>query len=477
MIKRTIQLISDSLRAEKKQTVIPRKAEELEFLPSALEVLETAPSRFSRVLMLIICAILVTAISIAWFSIINIDASAQGKIIPAGKVKFIQPLIMARVEEIHVRDGMSVRKGDLLLKLDPTESESDLKQISTSLLSSQLNSARIMVLLESIGKNDGLSVIPNLKEWVHEHPEALSGEDINEEQWWLQQQQLDSDFMYFQSSNDALKESLEQRLAAIGAIQAEISRLKVLYPLHNEHEKNVNALMKKGHVSKLEWLNSREKQIETVQKLKVEESKLIEARAAAAAVRSDRIRFRQEFIHTRRNSLNEFKDKINELSATISKALERDENCYIRAPEDGVIQQLEVNTIGGVVQPAEKLMILVPKDTEMQVEAMILNKDIGFVREGMTAEVKIEAFPYTFYGYIEGTIEHISKDAVELPDKSLVYNSLISLKKQTVNVNGSDEQLQVGMSVTADLNTGERRLLHFFMEPLLRYKDEALSVR
>ena len=475
MIKRIVHLIRDSFREEKNKPVIERDKQELEFLPSALEILETAPSRFSRILMLVICIILVATAAIAWYSVIDINATAEGKTIPVGKVKLIQPLIMARVEDIYAKEGMFVKKGDLLIKLDPTESESDLLQVTASLISSELNAAGIMALLASLDNSDDLDV-PDLKAWIQSHPESLSGEP-EPEQWLLQQQQLYSDYQYFRSSDEALTKSFEQKTAVIKAIEAETSRLNVLLPLHNEYEANVKQLMKKGHVSKTEWLNSKEKQIQTAQNLKVEESRLIEAKAAAATVMSERTRFRQEFIHTRRTSLNEFRDKALEFKMTITKAIERDENCYIRAPEDGVIQQLEVNTVGGVVQPAEKLMVLVPKNTEIQVEAMILNKDIGFVREGMRVEIKVEAFPYTFYGHIDGTIEHISKDALELPDQGLVYSSLIKLDQQSVNVNGIQEHLQVGMSVTADLITGKRRLLYFFLEPLLRYKDEALSVR
>ena len=472
MIKRIFLQVKDALAHEKKNPPVKRDPGELEFLPSAIEILETPPSKFSRLLMFILCAILMTTIVFAWFSFIDIDATAEGKIIPTGQVKTIQSLIIGRVEAIYVREGQFVNKNDLLLKLDPTESETDLHQVQASLLTHELNAARLQALLDAIVNG----ATPELRHWLEQHPDTLSGPPSTE-QWQLQQQQLQSDYDYFVSGDQAMAEMHTQKRAATVAIQAEITRLSTLKPLHEENEASVKKLMSQGHVSKIEWLSIKEKQLDTSQKLIVETSRLSESRAAESAVLSERRKFQQEFVHARRNSLNEYKEKIADLEMTITKARERDENCYLKAPETGVIQQLQVHTIGGVVQPAEKLMILVPENTELQVEAMIPNKDIGFVKTGMKVDIKIETFPYTFYGYLDGVVEYISKDAIDIPERGLVYSSLIKLAKQTVKVNEKDEPLQIGMSVTADINTGERRLLDFFIEPLLRYKDASLNVR
>ena len=479
IIKRIFNLISDALYQEKQSPVTERQQQELEFLPAPVEILESPPSKFARFLMLVICTILITTVAIAWFSFIDIDATAEGKIIPLGKVKLIQSLNIGKVDAIYVHEGQAVQTDDLLIKLNPTESEADSLQVEAALVSQELTMGRIFMLLDIINAGDSLDnkrLTQDLREWFIQHPDKLSGAP-EPGQWELHQKQLTSDLAYFYSSDKAFRDTLEQRKAVIQAIRAEITRLEVMKPLHDEHEKNINNLMAKHHASRLEWLGIKEKQVDTRQKLVIEKNRLAEATAALSSAASDRERFQQEFRHTRINTLNEQADKVTELRLTLTKAMEREANSYIKAPVDGIVHELKTNTIGGIVQPAEPLMIIVPKEADLQVEAMILNKDIGFVREGMTADIKIEAFPYTFYGYLKGTIVHISKDAIENPVHGFVYSSLISLDQQNVIINGMANKLQVGMAVTAELNTGKRRLIEFFLEPFLRYRDEAMNVR
>lgn len=472
---RIFTLIRDSLHHEKKHPQVRRKKDELEFLPAAVEILESPPSPFAHVLMLLICALLTFVLLWSWFSFIDTEVTANGRIIPVGKVKEIQSLIAGRVDTLYVTEGEHVNKNQLLIKLNPTEPEADIRQIEAMLLHNQLNVGRLQLLLESATETP-LAPPPNLQQWITQAKLPLSGKP-SPDQWFRQQQLLDYDYQHYQSSNQSIVQQISQRRAKMMAIQAEIDRLQMLNPLHLENEKATRQLLDKGLVSRLEWLAVREKQLDTSQQLLVQQSHQNEAKAELAALVSEKESRQKAFRHERMEKLNEFSDKITELEISIIKAREHNQNCYIRAPEDGTIQQLSVPGGGSVVQPAVTLMSLVPDNAELQAEVMVENKDIGFVKVGMVTDIKIETFPYTFFGYLQGVVEVVSKDARNQGEQGLMYPVYIRLNQQFVNVNGQNEPLHVDMMVSAEVKTGRRRLLEFFLEPFLRYRDEALNVR
>ncbi len=161
----------------------------------------------------------------------------------------------------------------------------------------------------------------------------------------------------------------------------------------------------------------------------------------------------------------------------IIKATVRKNAQTLRSPVDGVVQQLAVHTLGGVVTPAQELMMIVPEEESLEVEAMLENKDIGFVEEGQTAEVKIDAFPFTKYGTIDGTLIDISNDAILDEVKGLMFKTQVSLQQSLMQIGKRQVQLTPGMSVTVEIKTGTRRVIEFFLSPLLRYKQESIRER
>jgi len=168
----------------------------------------------------------------------------------------------------------------------------------------------------------------------------------------------------------------------------------------------------------------------------------------------------------------------------------------LTAPVDGTVQQLAIYTVGGVVTPAQQLMLIVPKGNTLEVEAFVQNKDIGFVNDHQKAEIKIETFPFTKYGTIHGTVLHVSNDAIQMESRQaqtndnkinsadnrdkpsgLVYTARVQLNKSTMQVEGKTINLTPGMAVTVEIKTGKRRLIEYFLSPLLQYKDESLRER
>ncbi|WP_431686977.1 HlyD family type I secretion periplasmic adaptor subunit [Hahella sp. NBU794] len=159
------------------------------------------------------------------------------------------------------------------------------------------------------------------------------------------------------------------------------------------------------------------------------------------------------------------------------KAEQRSRQTRLTAPIDGTVQQLAVHTVGGVVTPAQELMLIVPEHSEMEVEALVLNKDIGFVQEGQSAEVKVDTFNFTKYGIIDAELVDLSDDAIQDENLGLVYKARLKLKQDGLTVENKYVRLSPGMSVTSEIKTGQRRLIEYFLSPLLRYKQESLGER
>jgi hemolysin D len=177
------------------------------------------------------------------------------------------------------------------------------------------------------------------------------------------------------------------------------------------------------------------------------------------------------------DQLSEGEQQAQAIGQELSKAQSRQRLMQVRAPIDGTVQQLAVNTIGGVVTPAQALMLLVPNQLRLEVDARLDNKDIGFVKAGQTVEVKIDTFPYTRYGVLRATVLHVSHDAVGDEKQGLTYLARIQLEQSQIQVDEKMVPLVPGMAVAAEIKTGRRRVLDYFLSPLLQYQHESFRER
>jgi hemolysin D len=199
-------------------------------------------------------------------------------------------------------------------------------------------------------------------------------------------------------------------------------------------------------------------------------------------------KLRETFGKTAVTEMVQARDKAQIAAEELRKTTRRREFLQLRAPVAGHVQQLIVATIGGVVQPAQPLMIVVPDGAEIEVEAQVLNKDIGFIREGQPVRVKLEAFPFTDYGLVPGIVEGISRDAIDLSQSNgqpqrddkgrpvqpgLVYAARIRLLETSIRVRGRQQELGPGLSVQAEIKTGERRIIQYLLSPITQSLDEA----
>jgi len=453
----------EAIRAEKGQPKKPRRSrDELAFLPAVLEVTDTPPAPIGRAILWTIMLFVAIAAAWAWLGTIDINASAQARLIPSGRVKVIQPAAIGVVTAIHVRDGQQVKAGDTLIELDPTDAAADIGRLERDLLEIRMTIARLRALLA-----DPVRPVTSLV------PPKGAGLELVD----LHKALLTDAADELRARIAGLDNQIAQRRAEEQAVQASITSFGKTLPLMRERVDAVKILTDQGHFPRLRYLELQQQLIEQEDQLRIEHHRLRESKEAILALEEERRRTGSEFRRDVRDQLAEADRQAVALIQERSKAFFRRKQNKLTAPIDGVVQQLQIHTVGGVVQPAEQLMVIVPNGAALEVEAMVLNKDIGFVSPGQAADIKLEAFPFTRYGSIEGKIVDVSNDAVQDENLGLVYTARISMSRTTMRVDGKEVNLAPGMMATADIRTGERQVIEFILSPLLRYRDESLRER
>jgi hemolysin D len=474
--------------AVKNVVALPRGASrrdkgELAFLPAALEIVETPPSPIGRAIALTIITLFCLALAWASLGQVDIIASAPGKIIPGGRTKVIQPFETGVVRAIHVHDGQSVQAGQILIELDPTMNEAERNHLRSDLTSAQLDAARLHAALS--GSDDPLSEF---------RPPAAASPSLVA----MQRQFLVSQTGEFAAKLAALDRQRAQKEAEHATIAATIAKLDATIPILQERLNIRKGLADKELVSKIIYLETLHQLVDQQQDRKVQESRYREAEAALAAIIKTIAQAEAEYRRTLSSELVEAERKVAGLSEDLLKAEQRTKFQALTAPVDGVVQQLAVHSIGGVVTPAQVLLVVVPADSRLEIEAMVSNRDIGFVHPGQDAEVKVDTFNFTRYGLLHGHVVSMSQDAIvhdkpqdktgdkvpgaesstsEPKGQELVYAARIALDRTQMQIDDSLVNLSPGMAVTVEIKTGSRRVISYLLSPLLRYRQESLRER
>ncbi len=426
-------------------------------MPEAMEIEETPPSPFGRVLLWAIVVLVVGAFLWSYFGKVDEEVVARGKIIPDGMIKVIQPSDTGVIRAIHVEEGQRVKEGDLLIELDPTITQAEVESSEKSLAINRSDMARLRAELRG---------------------GQIRGSGKNHDKLLLLQTDLKQ---AREAEHQAKVESLElvvsQKKIALQSAEESILKLEKSLELVSKQEGAFRQLAEKGYASVMEHLQRQKELVRT-------EKELDEQRKLADQIR-DGLKEAEKNLEAlkkerERSILGEIVEKeraITVLEGEFTKASRRSQLERLYSPVNGTVHGLVTHTIGGVVTPAQPIISIVPDGTPLIVEAMALNQDIGFIHPGQKAELKLDTFPFQKYGTIDAELSYVSPDAQEDQKIGLVYKIKLKPKRFTIRVKDKDVPIVPGMAVTVEIKTGEKRVIEFFISPFIKYVDESLTLR
>lgn len=416
---------------------------EAEFLPAALSLQEKPVSSAARWTGRTLMLMLVTAIAWSVLGHMDIIVNASGKIIPGARTKTIASVDVASVRRLHVIEGQHVKAGDVLIELDTSGSDAERDKAIGDASEGLLAVARAKAMLTAIDSGR----VPQLDRL--DTSQQADAARIPADKWRTEQSHVSGAYQDY--------------LARLRRIEGDILRYNLALPLAAKRASDYEALLKDHDVAHHAWLEKEQARIDLA-------GQLADARNQRAALIAE----------TKRLAYDQLTEGSKIAAASGQDARRSDARSKLmtlRAPVNGTVQQLTVHTIGGVVPAAQPLMQIVPDEGKVEVEAVLENKDVGFVREGQSAEVKIDAFDFGKYGTIPATVTHVSRDAIQDEKKGLIYTVKVALTKPVITVEGKAMPLSAGMAVNVEIKTGDRRIIEYVLSPLIQHQREALHER
>lgn len=433
--------------------------EDREFLPPAVEILETPPSPAGRVLIYVIISLFV--IALAWACLGEIDevVVAEGKIIPTGYTKTLQSEDKGIVNKINVKNGDHVTAGQVLMTLDPTVTEADLNSLKKDLAYYELNLERVMAELAN-------------------KPFVVTPGKAYEEKDKLQQLSLYNSRIAEKTARiNYYDAQINQKQDAVIINKAALHKNEQLLLIARDKEAGVTELYKNNAIGHFTVLQYRSERIELEQNVAMGKAQLSAAITDVNAIQQAKAQYIAEWNMKLQEEMLDFRKEYNRLKESERKAELKNRLIEIKAPVDGSVHQLEIHTLGAIVTEAQALMQIVPDGTAMEVESFIANKDVGFVHPGMEVGVKIETYNFQKFGVLKGKVKEISPDAIEDKERGRVFRVMVSLDEDALHYDNKKLKAYPGMSVSAEIKTRKKKVIDFFLEPFQTYKSEALRER
>jgi hemolysin D len=441
----------------------PKKtAYELAFQPAHLELVESPVHPAPRWAARIIVALSLTVLAVAVFMRLDIVAVAKGKLVPNARVKIIQPAVTGVLRQIAVQDGQRVAAGQLLLRLDATQAAADEDKARSSRVDAALAAARARALLDAQHAN-----LPPRVAVVAVAPAQRQGDA---------QRLAEGVWREYSDKLRSAEAELARREAALDSAHEEIARLAATAPLARAQADAFKALAADRHVAPNQYLDKEQAALDKEHGLAAQRSRSHELSAEIAGQRASIQALMSQFRREQLDALEKANEQLAQSGNDETKARTRAGLMTLTSPVDGTVQQLAVHTVGGVVTSAQALMEIVPDDS-LEVEATVENRDIGFVKVGQRAAVKVEAFPYTHYGMLEGEVATVSNNAVQDRKLGLTFTVRIRLSANRMRIEDRQIALTPGMTVTAEIKTGTQSVARYLLGPLIEGAQESMRER
>lgn len=434
-----------------------RTPEEAEFLPAALSVQDTPVSPMMHWGMRGIAIFFVLALAASIVFKIDVVVSAQGVLIPSGHVKTIQALESGVVRRIAVSEGQKIKAGDILVELFSPGVSTDSARFLAERDAALLELTRLQSLLDLLSDK-------SVPEKNHDL-DAESGEllNIRYREFLDKKARADAEVAKREAELSSATESLNK-------VRESIPRLSIKAADYKELEAD-------GYVSRHSALDQAQLLADARADAVILRSRVSEVRASLNEAKQARLSLISEI---RRTALEQQRDNRLRLATAeqeLAKYQHRDELMLIRSPIDGEVSNLMTYTVGGVVAAAQTLMSIVPEGSSIEVEAVVDNKDIGHVTKGQPAQVKVESFPFTRYGLLSGEVLGITASALNDEKKGLIYKARIALPDDITRRQMFPYPLVSGMNATVEMHIGKRRVIEYFLSPLMVSVAEAARER
>jgi len=458
------------------------------FLPAALEILESPPSPVGIALLWII--VLLAASTLAWtyFGRIDIIATAQGKIQPTGRVKVIQPVEAGRIAELRVRDGQRVERGQVLAVLATDTADTEVAEMNASYMAVTAEVARRRAA-RIVSSRDSLS-LPVI-DWPADIPDFIKTREANV---------LSSDLAQLDADVASLKAQRDQKSRERERYEASAAALRTLIATLQERVNARAVLSSNGSGSKADLINA----LETLQTqqaaLATALGQMAESEAAVEVTTRSIESSTRTFANTNEQKLADAERLADQLRQRLAKARVHQQNLVMTSPIDGTVSALSISAVGQVVVAGEEIMRVVPQDRGLEIVSYIANHDVGFVRQGQEAIVRIESLPFTRYGTITAHLTNLASDAIPAPDASqqegnpalssrdrgfaggervqnLVFAATLKPDTTHLVADGVEIPLSSGMAVTVEIKTGSRRILEYLFSPLVEVATKAMKER
>jgi hemolysin D len=428
-----------------------------DFSAPAAALAQTPAAGIARVLMFALCGLCLGLLLWAWLSRIEILANAPGKVVVVGQNKSIQSLVPGVVSELWVEEGERVLAGQPLLTLDATIADAELRQLQDTGQRLVQDEWRLRALLHAARNELGSP--------VQTAPQGALNEDT--------QTRLAAEWLAFKAALAALANEQQQQRSRLAATARETRAEQQSLALLVEETRALASLQARGVVPRVQYLQRERDRLALVQSLAALDGQRGEAQAALAGLNARRQATRAEFTRRWQGELAALEERLLALQAAVIKARTQRDRLTLYAPVAGRVQALALHASGAVVNPAEALMQIVPEDGPLTIEALVENRDRGFIQRGQPVRIKVDAFNFTRYGTLQGVVREIAADAQTGPDRALRFVVTIRPDDETLSVDGRPQRVTPGMSVTVDFELGTRRVLDFLLSPLRRYRAES----
>lgn len=430
------------------------------FLPAHLALAETPPSPFARITALTLSAgVLLTLLWACWGQL-DIQATASGRLLVFGRSQIIQSYEQARVLTIHVEDGQAVAANAPLLTLNTLGVSQDLSRLREQ----QAFQYQTLIRYQALYGTQAVTQHPDYTKLTLAQQQALA-------------ENHQSELHEYRSTLNNLRAELGVNQANQAARRGDMASLTTLLANIRPRLQARRTLSQSQAISRVEYLEQEKELLETQRQLAQQQAELEVLQSQQQSLQERLAGFKaqkqREWIEKRQQA----QLQLTAIEQELAKLSEREHLEVIRAPVAGTVQQLAIHTQGAVVQPAQQLLVIVPNEGVQYAEVKILNKDIGFVHQGQTVSIKVDAFPYTRYGTIDGELVSVSRDATTDEQLGLVFPARVKLSRGEMQIDNQPVRLTPGMSVVAEVKTDRRRVIDYLLSPVREYQAEALRER